>query len=74
MSRPASKAFLNAHAQQLMQFCRKHDLGFVVMLVEPDLQTLTSASNLTEEQKRTVAAGWLEKPIENSFHKPAVKV
>jgi hypothetical protein len=66
-------AELHAHAQQLLEFCREHDLGFVVMLVEPSKE-LHVVTNLNAQQKRAVAESWLDAPLRNSFHKPAVKV
>lgn len=66
-------AELHVHAQQLLEFCRQNNLGFVVMLIEPN-QKLHVVTNLTERQKVSVAAAWIGVPLENSFHKPAVKV
>ncbi len=68
-------AELHAHAQQLLEFARRHDVGFVVMLVDRD-RSLNVVTNLNADQKAVVAEGWLEQletPVRQSFHGPGGK-
>ncbi len=69
-------AELHAHAQQLLGFSEKHDVGFVVMLIEKD-KSFRVVTNLSPAQKRAVAESWLDQlyqPVTQSFHGAAIKV